>query len=195
MKKVLSLILVLVCLGTMAVAESVPSKSTADLVETVEIKTESGVVAENLVVAAVTDEVVYKEKIEACQTEIKKLAESASVEEYFGEVKDSTGAVVSLKEVLGSETIAVNEFMPLIVENYDASYGKVSVGFKFSTPYAKDERVVVLVGVTNPLTGEIEWVALEGVGTGVDGAIEVEFTAELLEAIQSGNAMMAVVNK
>ena len=195
MKKVLCLILALVCLGTLAMAESVPSKSTADLVETVEVKTESGVAAENLVVAAVTDEVVYKEKIEACQTEIKKLEESASVEEYFGEVKDSTGAVVSLTEVLGSETIAVNEFMPIIVDNYDASYGKVSVGFKFSTPYAKDERVVVLVGVTNPLTGEIEWVALEGVGTGIDGAIEVEFTAELLEAIQSGNAMMAVVSK
>lgn len=195
MKKVLCLILALVCLGTLAMAESVPSKSTADLVETVEVKTESGVVAENLVVSAVTDEVVYKEKIEACQTEIKKLEESASVEEYFGEVKDSTGAVVSLTEVFGSETIAVNEFMPIIVENYDASYGKVSVGFKFSTPYAKDERVVVLVGVTNPLTGEIEWVALEGVGTGVDGAIEVEFTAELLEAIQNGDALMAVVNQ
>ena len=195
MKKLVCLILVLSCIGTMAMAASVPSKSTADLVQTVEVKTETGVVAENLVVAPVVDEVVYKAKVEACQAEITKIAQSASVVEYFGEVKDSTGKAVSLTEVLGTENATVNEFMPLVVENYDATYGKVSVGFKFSTPYAKDEPVVVMVGVVNPETGLIEWVALEGVGTGIDGGIEVEFTAELLEAIQNGDAMMAVLSK
>lgn len=195
MKKALCLILVLVCLGTMAVAESVPSRSTADLVETVEIRTESGAAAEDLIIATVEDEVAYATEIEVCQNEIARLQESASVAEYFGEVRNSSGEVVSLTEVLGSEQLVVNEFMPIIVDNYDATYGNVTVVFKFSTPYEKDEPVVVLIGIVNPETGLVEWVALEGVGTGVDGAIEVEFTAEFLEAIQSGSAMMAIVNK
>ena len=195
MKKALCLILVLVCLGTMAVAESVPSRSTADLVETVEVRTESGAAAEDLIIATVEDEVAYATEIEVCQNEIARLQESASVAEYFGEVRNSAGEVVSLTEVLGSEQLVVNEFMPIIVDNYDATYGNVTVVFKFSTPYEKDEPVVVLIGIVNPETGLVEWVALEGVGTGVDGAIEVEFTAELLEAIQSGSAMMAIVNK
>lgn len=193
MKKLFCLILVLICIGTAAMAESVPSKSTADLVETVAVTTETGVAAPDLVIAPVVDAVEYQQKVEICQNEIQKLAESASVEEYFGEVKDSEGNAVSVKEVLEAQNLTVNEFMPLVVNNYDASYGKVKVNFKLSTPYTWNEKVVVLVGIVNPVTGLVEWTMFDGIGT-IDGNLEVEFTPEILAAVQSSDAMMAVAS-
>ena len=67
--------------------------------------------------------------------------------------------------------------------------------FKLPTSYAQGEKVVFLVGIPNAETGEIEWIALEGVGVGEDGAIQVEFPPELLIAIQNSNALMAVASK
>ena len=110
-------------------------------------------------------------------------------------IGDTEGNVVSLTEALGAENVTVNEFVPVVVDNYNAELGNVKVSFKFSTPYEAGKKVVVLVGIVDPLTGEVEWVALEGEGTGVDGAIAVEFTPEVLEAIQNGTAMMAVVSE
>lgn len=193
MKKLFCLILVLICFGTAAMAESVPSKSTADMVETVEITTEAGVAAPDLVIAPVVDAVVYQQKVEICQNEIKKLAESATVEEYFGEVKDSEGNAVSIKEVLEAQNLTVNEFMPVIVDNYDESYGKVTVNFKLSTPYNWNEKVVVLIGIVNEETEEVEWTMFDGIGT-MEGNLAVEFTPEILAAIQESDALMAVAS-
>lgn len=195
MKKLICLVLVLLCFASVAAAESVPSKTTADMVTVTEIKTGTGVVASNLVIAPVTSAAVDTEAAENCSREIEKLVASASVVEYFGEVKDSEGNEVKIVELLNSENVTVNEFVPLVVDNYSAAYGSVTVSFTFSTPYEANKPVLVLVGITNPTTGEIEWVALEGVGTGVDGGIAVEFTPEILEAIQNGTAMMAVVSE
>ena len=84
--------------------------------------------------------------------------------------------------------------MPLLVSGVETiGEANVKVGFRFATTYAVDEAVVVLIGVVNAETGAVEWIALEGVGT-EDGGIEVVFTAELLAAIQSGDAMMAIAS-
>jgi len=194
MKKIVCLVLALICLASFAMAENVPSKSTADMV-TVTVKAENIPADAGFVVAPVVDAVEHKEQVEACQKEIAKLVASTTVEEYFGEVKTSTGEVVDLKEVLGAETLNVHEFMPVIAENYETSYGKVTATFQFSTPYAKDEPVIVLIGTPDPasLTGEMVWVAIEGIGA--EEGIQVEFDEATLETIQGGNAMMAVVSK
>lgn len=188
MKKLVSLLLALVCLCSfcVAMAESVPSKSTADMV-TVTIQAE-GIPANAGFVLAPDDEAV-----EACQNEIAKLSAAANVETYFGEIKTPDGEAVVLKELLGTDTLNVFEFMPIIAENYQAAYGKVEATFQFSTPYALDEAVIVLIGIPNAATGELEWIALEGVG--VAGGVQIVFDEATLEAIQNGNAMMAIVSK
>lgn len=192
MKKLLCLVLALLCIASFALADSVPSKSTADMVS---VQVQGNIPADSgFVLTPVVDSITYQVAVEACQNQIEKLAASASVEAYFGEVKDGDGNVISLKEILGTDTLNVNEFMPVVVENYEESYGDVTATFQFSTPYAQGEEVLVLVGVINALTGEVEWVALAGVGT-ADGGIEVTFTAAILSAIQSNTAMMAVVSK
>lgn len=196
MRKLFCLLLVLVCIGSAALAATVPSKTTADLNTTTKITTESGETVDSLVIIPIADagesKAAYAQKLAVCNGELKKLAEvvaqTNSIEGYFGEVKNAAGETVSLADK------SVDEFMPLLVSGVETiGEANVKVGFRFATTYAVDEAVVVLIGVVNAETGAVEWIALEGVGT-EDGGIEVVFTAELLAAIQSGDAMMAIAS-
>ena len=211
MKKILCLVLALLCLSAYAMAESVPSKNTSDMVS-VEIDATSNPdlpVDSGLVVLPVLEEdeahaTAYAEPIALCQEEIAKLAENVAqseesaeasgVEAYFGEVHDSEGNVVVLSEALAAQTLDVFEFMPLIVENYEDTYGDVTLTFQFKMPYAEGEELLVLVGIRNSETGEIAWTAFEGVGIGEEGSVQVVFTPEIMDAIQNNMALLAVVS-
>lgn len=211
MKKIVCLVIALLCLPVFALAESAPSINTADMVTvTVESDLNPSLPADSeLVVIPVQNEDAvladqYIQHTELCQTEIAKLSESiiqsendeeiSGVEVYFGEVKDTEGNTVVLSELLSTQTLIVNEFMPVVVQNYDQAYGAVTMTFQFKTPYAKDETVVVLVGVQDPVTGEIVWTAFRGAGVGEDGAVQVKLTAEIMEMIQNNIALLAVVS-
>lgn len=206
MKKIVCLLIALVlCLSCVALAESVPSKTTGDL-------TKVEVVAENMPVDAgfsirpiAADDVEHQKEVEFCQKEIATLAESASVVEYFGEVKNAAGEVVDITAMLESETLNVHEFAPFVASNYEESYGKVTAKMVFATPYAKDEKVVVLIGlVTVDENGNqhVEWIAYDGMGIELEGiaveeqgCIQVELDPEIVKAIQDGSAILAVVSK
>lgn len=214
MKKLVCLMLAVLMLFAAAAAEDVVgSKNTGDMTI---VEVESEVIPEDSdfslvidtllpVVKPETDAVAEGETaVEAveptqaqviCAAEIEKLAQSETVETYFGEVKDVQGNVIVLTEALEAETVNVYEFAPVVVYAYEESYGDVSAKMQFSTPYAADEKVLVLVGLVSVETGEIEWTAFEGVGVGEEGAIKVTFTAEILKAIQNGTALLAVVSK
>lgn len=196
MKKLISLALaMLLCFGAVAMAG--PSVTTGDITESkvTEVTTETGVaVSEDFAIGTV-DEQVAEEQAKACDQVVEDLKKASSVTEYFGKLEDNAGATVDLKAVLGTENPVVNEVVPLVVKNYDDSYGNVKTSFKFATPYQKDEPVVVVIRVVDPVTGKVTQVALKGKGTGVDGTIEVEFPPEVMKAIQNGNATMAVVSK
>lgn len=86
MKKLLCLVLALLCIASFALADSVPSKSTADMVS---VQVQGNIPADSgFVLTPVVDSITYQVAVEACQNQIEKLAASASVEAYFGEVKD-----------------------------------------------------------------------------------------------------------
>ena len=185
MKKIVCLVLALLCVSVMAVAESTPSKTTADLTL---IQTSAANLPEgaSFTLAPVT----------TARAEIAKLAQSASVAEYFGTVTDSEGNEINLTEILGADALNVYEFLPLVVDGYDPAYGNVTATMEFSTPYEEGERVVVLVGlvtVAEDGTEAMAWTALPGLGTS-NGGIEVEFTPEIMVQIQEGTAMMTVVS-
>lgn len=198
MKKLICLVLAaLLCVGAVAMAETgVPSKSTADMATTNEVKSETGVeVKPDFVLAPASTAKATAEQTKAVETQIEEIAAAASVEEYFGALEDEKGTGIDLKAVLGTDKPVVNEVMPLVVENYDSAYGNMTASFTFSTPYKKDEPVVVVIRIVDSKTGKVKQVALKGKGNGIDGGIDVEFPAEVLEAIQGGNATMAVVSK
>ena len=205
MKQFVSLLVVLVlCLSAVAFAESVPSKTTGDLtkfeVECENMPADSGF----FIRPVVTDEEEYQEKVEICQNEIVKLAESENVVEYFGEVKNAEGEVVDIAALLESDTLNVFEFCPAIAGEYDETYGNVNIKMLFSTPYEKDEKVIVLVGLVTEEedgTQTVEWIAYEGVGIEIEdaeveeqGCIQVELDPEIIQAIQDGTALLAVVS-
>lgn len=205
MKKIVCLTLaLLLCLSAVAWAEEVvPSKNTSDMVS-VEIDpalnpalpVDSGFVVISVLEEDEAHLAAYPEHIALCQEEIAKLMKSAAsgtdasgVEAYFGEVRDSEGNGVMLSEALN-----VFEFMPLVVSNYDERYGNVVLTFQFKTPYAQGEPVLVLIGMQNAETEEMEWTAFEGTGVGDAGAVQVEFTPEIMTAIQENIALLAVVS-
>lgn len=211
MKKIVCVFLALLCFPGFVLAESAPSITTADMVAvTIEQELNPNLPADSgLAVIPVLEEdaalaAQYIQHMELCQEEIDKLSESMNqsgtedeitgVEAYFGEVKDAEGNAVVLSEMLSAQALSVHEFMPLVVENYDLSYGAVTVAFQFKTPYAKDEMVVVLIGIQDPVTGEIVWTAFEGIGVGEDGAVQVEFTESVMEMIQNNISLLAVVS-
>ncbi|MDO5378772.1 MAG: hypothetical protein Q4G52_10605 [Clostridia bacterium] len=211
MKRVVCIALALMlCLSAAAVAESVPSKTTVDLTK-FEVTAEYLPQDANLFLHPVNEPTVgdalaeYEEHLAICQAEIEKLSASESIETYFGQVKDIDGQIVSLKELLETEELNVFEFCPAVAGGYQAAYGKVTATMLFSTPYEKDEKVVLMIGlvtVNADGTQTVEWYAFEGIGLGAvegqeetEGRIRVELSAEIVEAIQNGTALLAMVSK
>lgn len=211
MKKMVCVLFALMCLPVFVLAESTPSITATDMVTvTLESALNPNLPADSgLVVLPVQQEDAelaeqYIEHTELCQEEMAKLSgnmnqsgaedATAGVEAYFGEIKDAEGNTVVISELLSAQSLRVNEFMPLVVENYDRSYGAVTMTFQFKTPYAKDEAVVILIGIQDPVTGEIVWTAFEGIGVGEDGAVQVEFAESMMEMIQNNISLLAVVS-
>ena len=210
MKKIVCLTLaLLLCLSAVALAEEVvPSKNTSDMVVVevdpalnTNVPADSGFVVIPVLEEDEAQAAEYADNIALCREEIVKLMESAAggtdasgVEAYFGEVRDSEGNVVVLSEALSAPALNVFEFMPLVAANYDEAYGNVTLTFQFKTPDAQDEPERVMIGLRNAETGEMEWTVFEGIGVGEEGAVQVEFTPEILKAIQEDNALLAVVS-
>lgn len=214
MKKLVCLVLVLaMCASIAAMAESVPSKTVADLTR-FEVTAENQPGDENIYLLPVNEVTMgemqpeSQELIDICQKEIEKLSASETVESYFGEVTDAEGNVVDLRMLLDAqadETLNVFEFCPIIAGGFRKDCGKVTATMLFSTPYEEGEKVLVLIGLVTVLednTQEVVWQAFEGVGIGVHeteeetyGGIRVELTQEIVVAIQESMALMAIVSK
>lgn len=192
MKKLICLVLAaLLCVGAVA-AMAAPSPTTDDMNETTTNKPKTS----TLVVKTIDlNSAEYKALVEKCLAELEKLKNSESAAVYFGEVIDSEGNKVPFAELFGEDALTVCEMMPIVVENYDESLGDVKITLQFATPFEKGEEVVVLIGLIDGQTGEVEWYALKGVGTGVNGAVEVVVTSKMMVAIQNGQALIAVLKK
>lgn len=214
MKKLVCLILALTtCVSAAAMAESVPSKTVADL-------THFDVIAENqpgdaTIYLMPVNEVTmgemlpeYQERIDICQKEIERLAASETVESNFGEVTDADGNVVDLRALLDVDADAalnVFEFCPVIASGFREDCGKVTATMFFSTPYEKDEKVLVMIGIVTVLengTQDVAWQVFEGIGLGAVesqeesvGSVQVELTPEIVMAIQNEIALLAIVSK
>lgn len=196
MKKFICLLFALVLCLSVAMAESVPSKTTSDMTEVKDVVAENLPADSNFAVSIPVEE----EVVAVANTEVTKLVEAAKTSDvttYFGTVTDSKGNEVKLTELLETETVNVFEFMPIEVKEYVEEYGSVNVTLTFSTPYAKDEKVVVLLGlvtVNEDGTQTVAWTAYEGLVV-EEGAIQVEFDPETLKMIQDGTALIAIVSK
>ncbi len=210
MKKIACLAFaLLLCLTTTVFAESAPSRTVCDMTDT-EVSTENACDDSGFYIWIILErDRFHQMHIDACDIEIAKLAASPDVETYFGAMKDNKGKPVYPKEVLDTDTLYVYEFWPVIAGGYKESYGDVTARFELPTPYAKDEKVIVMIGLVT--VGEnwaedhkqsVEWTAYEGVGLGLQtdseenmGAVQVKFDPEIVMGIQEGIALFAVVSQ
>lgn len=155
-------------------------------------------------VLAKNDGKEYKDLLDTCKKEVEALSASETVEKYFGTVTNKDGEEVDIKNLLSVDKLNVFEFLPIIAGGIQEGCGNVEAEMLFATPYDKDEKVVVLVGIVTENedgTHSIEWTAFDGVGVEVDsenvetkGCIKVELTEEMALKIQENTALLAVVS-
>lgn len=194
-----------ICLGVSAAMGYIPSKSTADMTQ-IEVAVENQTEEASFFIKTVNEkDDNYPEYAEVCQQELGKLAESDSLEAYFGTVQGADGREMDIGQFLGTDTVNVFEFCPVIAGGYEEEYGAVTANLLFSTPYAENEKVAVLIGI---VTGNgdgaysIAWKGYEGVGiANEDGAVEasgriqVELDGGIIMQIQEGYALLAIASK
>lgn len=193
MKYAFSLILVLLLLPAMALAEGVPSKLVEDMA-VFEVTTEQEAPDEtNAFILPVLQETeVHVEILAVREQEIQKLAQSVSVEEYFGEVKNADGAVMSLADMLDTEEVACFEFLPVYAGGFDGEHTDVKLKLQFATPYQPGEKALVLIGFVTE--NGVEWIVYEA-SVDEEGYIITEFDVETVLNIQNNKALMAVVSQ
>ncbi len=150
----------------------------------------------------------YQNRLDACAVEIEKMAAAESFEEYFADATDFSGNAVDLDEALEvteTEELKVYECLPVIAGGYKEEFGKVHVKMLFPTPYEVGQKVMVMIGfvtINEDGTQTVQWIAYEGYGiestvddVTLQGCIETTLDPEIVEAIETGLALVAIVSK
>ena len=189
MKKLMAFALVLVMLlSSAAMADSTPSKSSADE-EYVVYYTPSATEGEiDLIIELVERDEMKQQIVDEIENFGKKLSEGSKAIECFApEIQEKIA-----EKIPETDDLEINEIAPLFVGNYVEEDGDVYAAFKFITAYAPEQKLVAAVGTYAHEGSEADWYildaeALEG------GIVKVLFTGEYLEAIQSADAAVIVI--
>ena len=195
MKKIIAIALTLVMLfGAVTVFADTklvtPSKTTEGMTSfevTVEHPVD-GVVVTLLPIEADTTDAGEKAMLDIADKELEKAQAAGTVEKYFGEE-----AAKAIAEILGENAeMSVDEFLAVVLANYEESMGAVNVVAKLATPYEKDEKVAALVGLVSD--DVVAWTVIEGVGL-EDGSVQFAMDAATAKAVAEGNALFAICSK
>lgn len=194
MKKLTAILLVLVLALTTVAAFATESKTVDDLNKSTTTKTTT---TKKTTTTSTTREEeeedeafllwVTKEAalVEKANEEIAKLKD-AGVAEYFGKADE-------IAAILGEGEYDVHEFWPVRAIHSELVKGSATVELTFATPYEKDAKVALLIGLAN---GEsIAWTVLEGTVADDNGTVTFSVSADLAKQIEENTALLAVVSK
>lgn len=190
MKKLMAFALVLVMLlSCAAMAESAPSKTSADEEYVVYYYTLSAIEGEiNLIVELVERDEMKQQVIDEIENFGKKLSEGSKAVECFApEIQEKIA-----EKIPETDDLEINEIAPLFAANYDEAYGDVDVVIKFITEYAPEQELVAAIGTYADEESEAEWYILDAEAL-EDGTVKVLFIAECLEAVQAADAATIVI--
>ena len=185
-KRILCILLFVLFAISQAMAEPIPGKTLADLVQVT-------VQAENVPGdAGIVIEINSEKLMPRLQDAMRELLASRTVAEYFAHVQDADGNILELSELLASGGLHINELIALDGTGYSAEYGDVCLTLQLMTPFAKGEQVTVLFAAAD--AEPMIWLATEGTGNGQDGAMTVKLTPQIMSIIQQG-ALLAVASR
>ena len=187
----IALTLVLLCSAVTVLADSglvTPSKTTGDLVS-LEVAVEHPVDGKAVVIIPVTEEMVnYQANLDAADKELEKAQAAETVEAYFG-----AEAAGKIAEVLGADAeISMDELLAVIAQGYEDGMGNATVTAQVATPYGKDEKVAVLIGIVKD--DAPTWNVYEAVGLD-DGRLQFTVDAETMKAVMENITLLAVCSK
>ena len=197
MKKIIAiaLILVMLCGAVSVFADTeltTPSKTTDDLT-TFEVTVESPVDGKAVAILPINENTVdditkYQANLDAAEAELEKAQNAKTLEAYFGnEVAEKIAAILG-----DNAGISMDEFLAVIEQGYEDGMGNATVTAQVATPYEKDEKVAVMIGILKD--GALTWNAYEAVGL-EDGRIQFTVDAETMKAIGTDIALLAVCSK
>ncbi len=202
MKKIVALLISVSMLfaATAFAAEGIPSKTSAD------IGSAAVELAQPANTTTVTEGVATEEEghaiefapTEVAETVLEELAQAEAISDYFKNIVDVEDNPVKLTEMLDTDeaSLEIHEFSGLTATGFEEGCGDVTATLKFATPFEVDQKVIVLIGVTEE--NETKWVALEGIGVDSDelgeGCIKVVVPENLVLAVQQNAGLIAIVS-
>lgn len=190
MKKfALALASMLLVLSAAGAAAAVPSKTTTDVTRVKAVESTEP----TMLIEVTEDDAPVVEEIEKIYQHVAVKGQAAIA--YFP-VETQNEIIALLPEGVKGSALTMNEFVTLTTEGTAAD---AKVTFTFTTRYAVDQKVVVVIGLydgTRDANGQynVEWVVLNAEVL-ESGDIAVEFPAELVERMKNAVATaMAVLN-
>lgn len=190
MKKfALALASMLLVLSAAGAAAAVPSKTTTDVTRVKAVESTEP----TMLIEVTEDAAPVVEEIEKIYQHVAVKGQAAIA--YFP-VETQNEIIALLPEGVKGSALTMNEFVTLTTEGTAAD---AKVTFTFTTRYAVDQKVVVVIGLydgTRDANGQynVEWVVLNAEVL-ESGDIAVEFPAELVERMKNAVATaMAVLN-
>lgn len=202
MKKWLTILMAMLMLMTVATAyAAVPSKTTADVTQTQEVVSASGVALPSTMMIEVVknDEKVEKE-IEKLYTFVNNPDENAAPIEYFPEevqTQVQMQLVAMGLENYDMKQLQINEFVAIKESDYEAQYGDIVTTFSFATKYAKETKLVGLLGIYSDEVDEngnylVDWVVVEAEAQ-EDGSVAFVLPQEQMVRIQAASSTALTV--
>lgn len=176
-------------------AASVPSKTTQDMTEVVSFTSDNGTaLPEDFVIRLLGE-------TESVDMALKQLADfvvgqGLAPVRFFDETVQQMIASL-LPEGADLDKYVINEFSPLIVQNYREAYGSITATFRFASEYEDGQPIVALIGLVtgkdeqgNPV---VEWTPIKAEVEG--GLVKVHFPVDLLLRLNGQEVMIAILSE
>lgn len=146
MKKVLGILatMVLLTLGTCALAEQMPSPTLRTRIDSETVVFESGAVAEDFAIWLDAE----VENIAVLLTKMQEFVETNALVNFFDEDVQATAAEY-LPQDFDMEALMLAEVYALRVDNYVSAYGDVDASFEFALNYEEDTVLMGMIGIAN----------------------------------------------
>ena len=194
MKKIIAiaLTLVLLCGAVTVLADSelvTPSKTTGDLIS-FEVTVEHPVDGKAVTLLPITEDMAadYQANLDAADKQLEKAQAAGTLEAYFG--ADVAGKIA---EVLGADAeISMDELLAVVAQGYEDGMGNAAVTAQVATPYEKDEKAAVMIGIVKD--DVVTWNVYEAVGLD-DGRLQFTVDAETMKAVMENITLLAVCSK